>query len=75
MLIDPRIQPGCALQQYRLLVSQLRLLQQAAGTSALEQQIGREHPDDAVWVRKVLQALETDSSDLFSDRNDGGFQR
>jgi hypothetical protein len=57
VLIDPKIQPELALMQYRLLVNQLQMLQQASGSAALASQIDPQQ-HDADLVRKVLQALD-----------------
>ena len=56
VLIDPQTRPELALMQYRLLVNQLQMLQQASGTEALAHQIDP-HQHDAELVRKVLNAL------------------
>ena len=56
VLIDPQTRPELALMQYRLLVNQLQMLQQASGTEALAHQIDP-HQHDAELVRKVLKAL------------------
>ena len=57
VLIDPHAQPELALMQYRLLVHQLHMLQQASGTDTLARQIDPQQ-DDAQLVQKVLRALE-----------------
>lgn len=56
MLIDPQAQPELAALQFRLLVNQLQLLQQAAGTEALAQQIEPQQ-HDAELLQRVLKAL------------------
>lgn len=56
VVIDPQTQPELALQQLRLLVNQLQLLQQAAGPEVLARQIDPEQ-HDAPLLQRVLQAL------------------
>ena len=56
VVIDPQVQPELALMQFRLLVSQLQLLQQAAGPEILARQI-EPHHHDAPVLQAVLQAL------------------
>ena len=56
VVIDPQSQPDLAMLQFRLLVSQLQLLQQATGHDTLARQIEPEQHDAEVLGR-VLQAL------------------
>ena len=56
VVLDPRQHPDLAAQQLRLLISQLQLLQQAAGDENLRKQLSAQDPDTAVAVR-VLNAL------------------
>jgi voltage-gated potassium channel len=56
MVLDPRQHPELAAQQFRLLISQLQLLQHAAGDEMLRQQLSLKDPDSGVAV-KVLNAL------------------
>ncbi len=56
VVLDPRQHPDLAAQQLRLLVSQLHLLQQAAGDENLRKQLSAQDPDNAMAVR-VLNAL------------------
>jgi len=56
VVLDPRQHPDLAAQQLRLLISQLQLLQQAAGDENLRKQLSEQDPDTAVAVR-VLNAL------------------
>jgi voltage-gated potassium channel len=56
VVLDPRQHPELAYHQLRLLVSQLDLLQQAAGADQLAQHIDARDPD-AARMQRVLQAL------------------
>jgi voltage-gated potassium channel Kch len=57
VILDPQQHPELAYHQLRLLVSQLELLNQAAGTQALHEQINPQDPH-AERIRRVLQALD-----------------
>ncbi len=56
VVLDPRQHPDLAVQQLRLLVSQLMLLQQASGDESLRQQLSAKDLDTATVLR-VLDAL------------------
>ena len=56
VVLDPQQHPELAYHQLRLLVSQLDLLQQAAGIEQLAQQIDARDPH-AAQMQRVLQAL------------------
>jgi hypothetical protein len=56
VILDPKQHPELAYHQLRLLVSQLDLLQQAAGAEQLAQLIDARDPH-AAQMQRVLQAL------------------
>lgn len=56
VVLDPRQHPELAYHQLRLLVSQLHLLEQAAGAQTLAQQIDLRDPQ-AARIQRVLAAL------------------
>lgn len=58
VVFDPQQHPELAAQQLRLLLSQLELLQQAAGEALLRQQLNPQDPEAARALR-VLDALKT----------------
>ena len=62
VVIDPQAQPELAMAQFRLLVSQLQLLQQATGHDALARQIEADQ-HDADTLARVLQALHPSTTD------------
>jgi hypothetical protein len=57
VVLDPQQHPELAYHQLRLLVSQLDLLQQAAGAAQLAQQIDPRDPHSE-QIRRVLQAFD-----------------
>ena len=57
VVIDPQTQPDLAMAQFRLLVSQLQLLQQATGAETLARQIDTDQ-HDAETLARVLRALD-----------------
>jgi len=57
VVLDPQQHPDLAYHQLRLLVSQLELLRQAAGTETLSQQIDARDPN-APRIQRVLRALD-----------------
>ncbi len=61
VVLDPKQHPELAYHQLRLLVSQLDLLQQAAGPDQLAQQIDNRDPH-AARMQRVLQALADPAS-------------
>ena len=60
VVLDPQQHPDLAYHQLRLLVSQLELLRQAAGTETLSQQIDARDPN-APRIQRVLRALDETS--------------
>jgi voltage-gated potassium channel len=60
VVLDPKQHPDLAYHQLRLLVSQLQLLNAAAGTDLLMQKIDPRDPD-AEQMRGILQLLQTSS--------------
>ena len=61
VVLDPQQHPELAYHQLRLLVSQLDLLQQAAGAEQLAKQIDTRDPN-AARMQRVLQALKDPST-------------
>lgn len=62
VVIDPQAQPDLAMAQFRLLVSQLQLLERASGHDVLARQIDPEQHDSEV-LQRVLQALASSQTD------------
>ena len=60
VVLDPKQHPELAYHQLRVLVSQLQLLQRAAGSELLSQQVDPRDPD-AGQIRGILQVLQTSS--------------
>ena len=56
VVLDPKLHPELAYHQLRLLVSQLHLLEQAAGAQTLAQQIDPRDPQ-AAQIQRVLAAV------------------
>lgn len=57
VVLDPQAHPELAVQQWRVLVSQLHLLSQVAGPDVLAAQLTSQDPHNAVCLR-VLQSLQ-----------------
>jgi voltage-gated potassium channel len=60
VVLDPKQHPELAYHQLRLLVSQLQLLQRAAGAEQLSQLVDPRDPD-AEHIRGILQVLQASS--------------
>ena len=60
VVLDPKQHPELAYHQLRLLVSQLQLLQRAAGAEQLSQLVDPRDPD-AEHIRDILQVLQASS--------------
>ena len=58
VVLDPKAHPELAAQQWRLLVSQLQLLNEAAGCDALAAQLAADDAD-AVLCQRVLAVMQT----------------
>jgi len=57
VVLDPKTNPELAVQQWRLLVSQLQMLSQAAGPQVLANQLQTTQPHNEVCLR-VLESLQ-----------------
>ena len=61
VVLDPQTHPELAVQQWRMLVSQLQMLSQAAGPEVLASQLQSAQPHHEVCLR-VLQSLQVTQS-------------